>query len=138
MSFAPGNWRELHRLPVVRFATVGAITTAFDIAFFAAFVHLAGLPAHWANVCSYPIGIVISFILNRSWTFNDQSSGTVMYRRFAVFTAIYLVALAISTALVTLFSMAMPEVAAKILSVPLVFIWSYGAMRFFVFRGQPA
>lgn len=133
-SSARAAWNEFQRLPIVRFASVGAITTVLDVGVFATLVHAFALSAYLANICSYSMGIVLSFALNRAWTFNDQSSGRAMARRFAGFAAVYLVALLLSTGIVATFSLMMPEVAAKILSVPLVFLWSYAAMRFFVFR----
>lgn len=136
LSSARAAWNEFQQLPIVRFAFVGAITTVLDISVFATLVHEAGLPAYLANICSYSMGIVLSFALNRALTFNDKSSGSAMARRFAGFAAVYLVALVLSTALVASFNLLMPEVAAKIVSVPLVFLWSYAAMRFFVFRSE--
>lgn len=121
---------------VVRFGLVGVVNTVLDIVLFMALVYGLGLFAPVANTISYGTGIVVSFVLNRRFTFNDRAKGKEAVRRFAGFAAVYLAGLALSTALVALFILAMPEGWAKLVSVPIVFVWNYFAMRYLVFRAS--
>ena len=114
---------------LLRFATVGAITTALDVTLFAGLT-TAGVPAALANVCSYSCGIVVSYNLNRSWTFSVDGS-RLKALKFVVST---LTALLISTFLVAVLSMTIPAIYAKFISVPVVFVWNYFAARLWVFN----
>ena len=114
---------------LLRFATVGAITTALDVTLFAGLT-TAGVPAALANVCSYSCGIVVSYNLNRSWTFSVDGS-RLKALKFVVST---LTGLLISTFLVAVLSMTIPAIYAKCISVPVVFVWNYLAARLWVFN----
>lgn len=117
----------------IRFAAVGATTTVIDIALFAGLTIGAGLSPAVANIVSYTAAFVVSFALNRTWTFGLNSSSRVEHHavRFAVTN---IGALAISTLLVALLAFAVPKVAAKTLSLPPVFLWNYLLSRWWVFR----
>lgn len=114
---------------LLRFATVGAITTLLDIALFMTLVAASAPPAA-ANLVSYSCGIVVSYALNRSWTFGVRHSNAKALK----FLAATLTGLLISTVLVTALSTLMPPPLAKILSVPAVFAWNYLTARLWVFR----
>ena len=114
---------------LLRFATVGAITTALDVTLCAGLT-TAGVPAALANVCSYSCGIVVSYNLNRSWTFSVDGS-RLKALKFVVST---LTGLLISTCLVVVLSMTIPAIYAKCISVPVVFVWNYLAARLWVFN----
>ena len=114
---------------LLRFATVGAITTALDVTLFTGLT-TAGVPAALANVCSYACGIVVSYNLNRSWTFSVDGS-RLKALKFVVST---LTGLLISTFLVAVLSMTIPAIYAKFISVPVVFVWNYFAARLWVFN----
>jgi len=124
---APRRRRNLDTL--LRFATVGAITTLLDVALFSALVAAAAPPAP-ANLVSYSCGIAVSYLLNRSWTFRVRHSNAQALK----FCAATLTGLLISTALVAALATLMPPTLAKILSVPAVFAWNYLTARLWVFR----
>jgi putative flippase GtrA len=114
---------------LLRFGTVGAITTLLDIALFATLTGGAIPPAP-ANLVSYSCGIVLSYALNRSWTFRVRHSHAQALR----FLAATLAGLLLSTALVAALATILPPPVAKLLSVPLVFAWNYLTVRFWAFR----
>jgi putative flippase GtrA len=114
---------------VMRFAFVGAITTTLDVILFAGLTAAALMPAA-ANVLSYSCGILLSYILNRSWTFKVEGS-RVQAMKFVLST---LTGLVISTLLVSLLAGFMPAMYAKLLSVPVVFVWNYLTARIWVFN----
>lgn len=116
-----------------RFAAVGAFTTALDLALFTVAAEALGAPVAPANVGSYGSCVVVSFLLNRRWTFRGDGTRSA-WRAFARFLASNLAGIALSTALVTAFATVAPPVAAKAASVPIVFLWNYAVARFWVFR----
>ncbi|WP_018185271.1 GtrA family protein [Kaistia granuli] len=114
---------------LLRFAAVGAITTLLDISLFTALV-AAGAPPAPANLVSYSCGIVVSYALNRSWTFG-VGHNPVQALKFGAST---LTGLLISTVLVAALATLLPPAVAKVLSVPVVFAWNYLTARLWVFR----
>jgi putative flippase GtrA len=124
---APRRRRNVDTL--LRFATVGAITTLLDIALFTGLVAASVLAAP-ANLVSYSCGIAVSYALNRSWTFGARHSNAKALK----FVAATLAGLLISTALVAVLATLMPPTLGKVLSVPVVFAWNYSTARLWVFR----
>lgn len=135
-EFAAARLARLSNAQIVRFGLVGILNTLLDIVLFMALVYGLGLFAPLANTISYGTGIIVSFWLNRRFTFNDTAKGKDAARRFVGFAAVYLAGLGLSTALVALFILAIPEGWAKLISVPIVFVWNYVAMRYLVFRAS--
>ncbi|WP_159587196.1 GtrA family protein [Chelativorans xinjiangense] len=118
-------------MTTARFAVVGAITTTLDVVLFTGFVLMSIAPA-LANVLSYSSGILVSYQLNRSWTFGAGRS-YVQAIKFVVST---LAGLLLSTVLVAFLATLIPAPAAKIVSVPIVFVWNYVVVRLWVFQAQ--
>ncbi len=116
---------------ILKFATVGALTTAIDFAIFAALTKLLGAPPAGANLVSYSSGVATSFVLNRSWTFRSNGHAG---RQALQFVATNFVGLTLSTGLVGLFALFLPDLVAKTASVPIVFLWNYLSARLWVFR----
>lgn len=130
MMHAPAAPRRRNHLDtLLRFATVGAITTLLDITLFTTLV-AAALPPAPANLISFSCGIAVSYMLNRSWTFGARHSNAKALK----FLAATLTGLLISTGLVAALATLMPPVLAKLLSVPVLFAWNYLTVRLWVFR----
>ena len=119
---------------LVRFAVIGLVTTTLDLVLFSLLAVGAGVPAVAANVVSYSCGIVTSFVLNRSWTFGVAMDAPGVSRHAIRFLASNIAGLLLSSVLVGLLVLVLPDVAAKVVSVPLVFVWNYAVARFWVFR----
>jgi putative flippase GtrA len=122
------------RFVAIRFAVVGSLNTAIDLGVFTALTAIAGLPPDRANGISYSCGIVTSFILNRGWTFADSRGGVA--EQFTRFIVVSLASLLLSTMVVTGLSVIMAPLAAKLVSVPVMFVWNYGMTRRFVFWSE--
>lgn len=116
-----------------RFAMVGAFNSVLDVGLFAILVHGAGVPAPLANLITHGTAITSSYALNRYWTFAARR-GAASGRQFALFFALNLVALGISTVIVLLAEEAIGAVPAKLLSLIATFAWNYTTSRLFVFR----
>lgn len=113
---------------IIRFAVVGAITTVIDFVLFATLIGMTGQPV-LSNIISYSCGLTTSYLLNRSWTFAVEAD-LIQALKFFLFTS---TGLLLSTLLVALLSMALPPLAAKLVSVPIVFFWNYLTARYLVF-----
>jgi putative flippase GtrA len=118
----------------LRFAAVGAVNTAVDTGLFAALTALGLVPAA-ANVVSYDTGVLVSFAINRSWTFAAGDGPRLT--QFLRFLVVNLGALVLSTLLVATLSRTMPPLAAKLLSLPATFVWGFLLSRRFVFATRP-
>ena len=57
-----------------RFGGVGVLNTMVGLSIIWGLMYL-GVGPFKANFTGYAVGIVMSFLLNRSWTFRDQASG---------------------------------------------------------------
>lgn len=121
---------------VLRFGTVGGITTLGDLLIFTGLtlgLDIATIPA---NLVSYSCGIVASFLLNRHWTFSHTKSHGNASGQALRFAITNLTGLGISTTIVALLAMVLPRPVAKILSIPAVFVWNYLTARHWVFKGR--
>lgn len=116
---------------ILRFTAVGLLTTLLDIGLFSGLTHAAGLAPAAANLVSYSCGIATSFALNRRWTFD--AAGRAGARAFLRFAASNAAGLALSTAIVAALSAFLPGLFAKVVSVPVVFVWNYLLARHWVF-----
>ncbi|WP_292895140.1 MULTISPECIES: GtrA family protein [unclassified Nitratireductor] len=66
-----------------RFAIVGLLNTAIDLASFTALVAL-GLPALAANFLGWAVAVIFSFAVNSRWTF-ERAERFNLHRAFAKF-----------------------------------------------------
>lgn len=82
------------------------------------------------------MAVTNSFVLNKYWTFSDSGNQGVLRRQFTMFLLLGLVGLAISNAVVWFLAYAVPEIAAKVLSVGALFVWNYATSRLIVFRAN--
>lgn len=120
--------------PLARFAVVGAIATAIDFGVFSALVLIADLPAGPSNVVSYATSLFANFNLNRRWTFRQQKDARTAARQGGRFLVVNAGGLAMSTAIVVGLASLMPELWAKIVSVPIVFVYNYACAKLWVYR----
>lgn len=71
---------------LVRFAVVGGFNTALDFTLLFLFVYLAGWNEILSNVVSTGICLVISFLLNKKWTFRASGNPARQFVLFLVVT----------------------------------------------------
>lgn len=136
-ALAPPALKAVFGQRIVRFGLVGVVNTLIDLILFSLLVQGAAFGVVAANVLSYGTGILNSFVMNRAWTFNDRSQGRALLRSFLLFVGINLLGLGFSTLLVAGFSTLMEPILAKVISVPLVFVWNYLASRHLAFDAGP-
>ncbi|MGR3466593.1 MAG: GtrA family protein [Shimia sp.] len=67
-----------------RFGAIAAGNTLLGYVFILFIVYLGSVPVFWANVVGYGIGWVLSYWLNRQWTFKHKGSKRATAVRFAI------------------------------------------------------
>jgi putative flippase GtrA len=116
------------------YACVGATNTIVDIAIFALLTETKLLPPLYANVISFSGGALNSFVLNTLITFRDRPNGRWAPQRMFRFVLLTCGALAFSQVVLATLLTIFPSLVAKLLSVPIVFVFNYLLSNFFVFR----
>lgn len=120
--------------PLMRFAAVGAIATAIDFGVFSGLVLAGGVSAGLSNVISYATSLVANFNLNRRWTFQQPKDAKTVARQGGRFLIVNAGGLALSTAIVVGLSALVPDLWAKVASVPVVFVYNYACAKLWVYR----
>ena len=76
-----------------KFLAVGVVNTIFGYAIMFTFYNLLGLSYWVSSACNYIFGSILSYFLNKHFTFQDKSRGFQTVLRFAVnIAACYLIA----------------------------------------------
>jgi putative flippase GtrA len=115
------------------YSGVGALNTIIDLLAFTYLTNGLDCRPVLANIVSYSIGIVFSFLMNRKFTFRALPYHYGLNVQFIRFVAINLLSLGMSTTLVSFFCELTSPPFAKMLSVPFVLMWGFFAVRAFVF-----
>lgn len=72
----------------LRYGSVGLVNTAFGLSVIWVLMFF-GVGPYPANAMGYAAGLVVSFLLNRSWTFRAQHAGWPVLRFGAAFVVAY-------------------------------------------------
>lgn len=141
-AFCRGHAPQRSSTRLIRFASVGVFNTALDFALLFFFVYQAGLGPVLANVASTGICLIVSFVLNRRWTFQSNGGGL---RQFSLFLIVTLSGLwGLQSALLWLAAPSLetflsPEVAllvGKIIATLGSLTWNYVLYTTVVFTGR--
>ena len=68
----------------LRFGVVGVVNTVLGVAVIFAAKAFLGLGDLGANLLGYGLGLVCSFVLNRSWTFRHEGRAFAAFWRFGI------------------------------------------------------
>jgi putative flippase GtrA len=119
--------------PTVRFFIVGGINTTVGLLTIWLLKWLGGLSDFAANLVGYVLGVSVSFLLNRSWTFSYRGAWLTSIARFGIVVAVaYLANLCVVLLLVQKFGM--NGYLAQIFGIPPYTIIFYVGSRYFAFR----
>ena len=124
------NKESIHYL---KFCIVGGLNTAIDFFVFS-FLSYLGVYYIVAQCVSYGCGVLNSYLLNRTWTFQQQ--GKRGKYEFLKFTALNVFTLIVTSFLLTLFhsKFNMPLPYSKILVTVISVGLNYIGTRFWVFK----
>ncbi|MET0280373.1 MAG: GtrA family protein [Steroidobacteraceae bacterium] len=117
---------------IIRYLVVGLLNTCIGLGIIYLCMY-AGLTNTQANLIGYAVGIVVSFKLNKRWTFADKGRSRSQFIRFLLVTGVaYAVNLATVLLLISAFGLN-PYLAQALGVVPYTAIGFVGS-RWFVFR----
>jgi putative flippase GtrA len=121
---------------VIKFSFVGILNTVLDVGIYLMLTHWLGFDTFpvLAKGIAYSIGMVNSFILNRTWTFN---SNIKVGRAAGIFTLAQITALGVNAGIMALGLnlLQLPELVALGLATLAVFLWNFVINKWIVFRG---
>jgi putative flippase GtrA len=116
----------------LRFATVGAVATAAHYAVMIALVQFGGVDPVTATVCGFAVGAVVSYTLNRRYTFAVRPAYMRGFLKFAIVIGIGAV---LNAAIVALFiRFGLHYMVAQVIATCVVLIWNFAGARLIVFR----
>ncbi|CAN7664027.1 MULTISPECIES: GtrA family protein [unclassified Variovorax] len=116
-----------------RFLVVGVINTVFGYSIIFACMYIAGLSAEISNAIGYGIGLLVSYVLHKVFTFNSDRRHREAFVRFLV---VFAVAYASNfVALVILVrAIGVHEAVSQILASAVYVVVSFVMSKLYVFR----
>jgi putative flippase GtrA len=133
--------RRLFDIKFLKFLLVGTINTIFGTAIMLLLYNLANFSYWRSSAVSYILGSILSFSLNKSFTFENKESIVKTAFRFTVNIAVcYLLAYSISKPIVTRIlsntslSKSIIEQLSMVLGMGLFTMLNYIGQRFFAFK----
>jgi putative flippase GtrA len=120
----------------VRFLLAGGCGAATDLTLYALLNRAADMPALAANLVSRPCGGIVSFTLNKTWTFRTQRQQQPTHRQFARYGVIWISCFAFSEALLGIYHnlLGLEAGLAKVAAESTLGIFSFLAQKFWTFR----
>jgi putative flippase GtrA len=116
----------------LRFATVGAVATAAHYAVMIALVQFGGVDPVVATVCGFAVGAVVSYTLNRRYTFAVRPAYMRGFLKFAIVIGIGAV---LNAGIVAFFiRLGLHYMIAQVIATLVVLIWNFAGARLIVFR----
>lgn len=127
----------------LKFVLVGIINTIFGTAIMFLLYNLANFGYWGSSALSYILASILSFLLNKNFTFRNKESTVKTALRFTVNIAVcYLIAYSISKPIVTKIllntslSKSIVEQVSMLLGMALFTMLNYVGQRFFAFKGK--
>lgn len=117
---------------VVRFAAVGVLATGSHYVVLIALVELAHVRPVIATTIGYCVGTVVSYALNRRFTFVTDAPVVSSFVKFAV---LYGIGMALNAAIMgALIAWSAPYLLAQVVATAIVLFWNFLGARYIVFR----
>ena len=130
------GWRGLLR--PLTFALVGLANTAVDFGVFLALTRLLGVAPLLASAVGFLVGSVHSYLANGLLTFRDRGARLASASRVLRFAGVTAACLGVSTVVMAAALLALPDVAAKAVSVLGTFAAGYWLNSRLVYAPRPA
>jgi putative flippase GtrA len=116
----------------LRFAIVGAVATSAHYAVMIALVELAHVDPVVATVCGFGVGAVVSYTLNRRFTFETKPE---YGRGLAKFLVVIAIGAVLNAGIVApLIGWGLHYMAAQVIATLIVLVWNFAGSRLVVFR----
>ncbi len=118
-----------------RYLLVGVLNTALGFGVIFACMYLAGMSPLASNVVGYAVGIVVSYLLNKSYTFKSDARSRYELLRFLIVFAVAYAANA-ATLLFCIDVLAMHAALAQVVSSGVYIATSFLLNKYYVFRPE--
>lgn len=120
---------------LIRYAISGGTALALDLVLLYVFTDIFGWWYLWSTIVAFAIAIVVSFVLQKFWTFGDRATNRV-HRQFALFIVIALGNLALNTYLMYVFVeyFGIPYLLSQIIAAGIIAVGSFFIYRRFIFN----
>ncbi len=121
---------------IIRYLFSGGTAAAVNIGLLFILTHYAGFHYLSSGVIAFCIAVVVSFYMQKKWTFEDHSVEGA-HKKFVVFVIVAVTNLCANTALLYLFTdiAGLHYLASQILASGLVAVWSFFIYKI-VFKQQ--
>lgn len=134
---------KLYNSTLIRFGLVGVANTLFGAAIMFVLYNVFGVSYWISSACNYIFGSILSYFLNKYFTFRDKAKGWRQVLRFAIGIALcYLVAYGLAQPLVSTLlgsldlSVTARDNIAMVTGMVLFVCFNYLTQRFFTFRKE--
>lgn len=118
----------------VRFAAFGAVATAAHYTLMIGLIELGHTPPLWATTAGFVLGAIVSYTLNRRFTFDETPA---FGRGLMLFLCVAAIGLVLNGAIFAVLHgppLSLPYLLAQVIATGLVLIWNFLGARLFVFR----
>lgn len=120
-----------------RFIAVGIFNTLLGYSVIFSCSYLLGMSPEFSNAVGYTVGLILSYILNRYYTFNSRQSRRGEIIRFlSIFAFAYAVNFVVL--LIMIYKLNMHEIASQIIAGLFYTVMSYLMNKFYVFKASNA
>jgi putative flippase GtrA len=115
---------------ILPYTIVAAGITVFDFSIFATMIKTIGVAPVVANACSWTAAVIVSYALHSAFTFKMPIS----FKGFIGYVMVCLSTLILGTAIIAISTIYIDPMAAKAVSILLVFTVSFALSHLAVFR----
>ncbi|OGY79232.1 MAG: hypothetical protein A3B74_00040 [Candidatus Kerfeldbacteria bacterium RIFCSPHIGHO2_02_FULL_42_14] len=115
------------------FCIIGTLNTLTDFTFYYLLTRALHIYFIAANIISFALVSIMSFFLNKRWTFRDQ--GPKVHIQYMKFLTVVTFGLLLNTGLLYIFVrwLHIPDLIAKALAVGIVLFWNFGMNKLWTF-----
>jgi len=129
-----GRCRSPEVRQLFRFLVVGVANTAFGYSIIFACMYLGGLSAELSNAVGYGVGLLVSYVMHKVFTFSSDRPHREAFIRFlVVFAAAYAANLLVLVILVR--GIGVHEAISQVIASAFYVVTSFILNKLFVFRG---
>lgn len=131
------NFNKLTRSSTFRFLLVGGSAFIVDYGSFYALYYGLGIALYIANSFSFGLGLVISFMLNRLWTFGDRNFTKKAHHQLGFYSLLAIINLFLTNVFVGLLNhVGVGPRIGKIITIAVIAAWNFYIYHKFIFTEQ--
>jgi putative flippase GtrA len=121
---------------LIRFGAVGILNTLIDYAVFVFCFQIMEMGLLVANMVAFLVAVNFGYVMNKTWTFRDDSRGRVAIARGVLFLASYAIGFLVGSTVLWLASLYVDPRIAKIVSIGASLVVNFILSKTVVFRSN--